>query len=144
MLSCCRNKSSLIENPRRSGRKREDRSYVESPDIVIEEDYVSKPSPAKKPNLGHVKEKEKETKELDGVKKQQPGHTNGIEMESDEDTEDENLPPVPSVQVFLHLKFFPLWSKHDKGAEITNLCSRSMIIDHLFFNEKFELFDIYP
>ena len=28
-----------------------------------------------------------------------PG-TNGIEMESDdEDTEDENLPPVPSVQV---------------------------------------------
>jgi len=93
-----KNKSSLIENPRRSGRKREDRSYVESPDIVIEEDYVSKPSPAKKPNLGHVKEKEKETKELDGVKKQQPGHTNGIEMESDEDTEDENLPPVPSVQ----------------------------------------------
>jgi len=86
----------IIDNPRRSGRKREDRSYVESPDIVIEEDYVSKPSPAKKPNLGHVKEKEKETKELDGVKK--PGHTNGIEMESDEDTEDENLPPVPSVQ----------------------------------------------
>jgi len=40
----------LLE-PRRSGRKREDKSYVECPDIVIEEDYLSKPSPAKKANL---------------------------------------------------------------------------------------------
>ena len=31
------------------------------------------------------------------------GQTNGIEMESDEDTEDENLPPVPSVQVLTNL-----------------------------------------
>jgi len=36
---------------RRSGRKREDKSYVECPDIVIEEDYISKPSPPKRPNL---------------------------------------------------------------------------------------------
>ena len=130
MLSCCRNKSSLIENPRRSGRKREDRSYVESPDIVIEEDYVSKPSPAKKPNLGHVKEKEKETKELDGVKKQQPGHTNGIEMESDEDTEDENLPPVPSVQVFLHFKisiFSPNSLNMEKELKSLILCFFSFL-----------------
>ena len=32
------------------------------------------------------------------------GQTNGIEMESDEDTEDENLPPVPSVQVLINLE----------------------------------------
>merc|ERR1719166_70313 len=43
----------LLDQPerRRSGRKREDKSYVECPDIVIEEDYLSKPSPAKKANL---------------------------------------------------------------------------------------------
>jgi len=41
----------LLNEPRRSGRKREDKSYVECPDIVIEEDYLSKPSPAKKANL---------------------------------------------------------------------------------------------
>ena len=81
---------------------------------MIEEDYISKPSPAKKPNLGGGqhggqpgKEKEKEfptekenenEMEMEPMKK--PGQTNGIEMESDdEDTEDENLPPVPSVQV---------------------------------------------
>ena len=95
---------------------------MESPDIVIEEDYISKPSPAKKPNLGmglggvaagggaggliggqgYVKE----VSSLGGREKTEPeqikkpgGQTNGIEMESDEDTEDENLPPVPSVQV---------------------------------------------
>ena len=104
-----RNKTSpsdLFDPPRRSGRKREDKSYVESPDIVIEEDYISKPSPAKKPNLGgHGREKENPNEktienemEIEPTKK--AGQTNGIEMESDdEDTEDENLPPVPSVQV---------------------------------------------
>ena len=80
---------------------------------MIEEDYISKPSPAKKPNLGGQhggqpgKEKEKEfssekenENEMDTEPMKKPGQTNGIEMESDdEDTEDENLPPVPSVQV---------------------------------------------
>ena len=73
---------------------------MESPDIVIEEDYISKPSPAKKPNLGNGQQgkeiigglKEKET---EPIKK-----TNGIEMESEgEEMEEENLPPVPTVQV---------------------------------------------
>ena len=99
-MHCFRGKNTF-ENPRRSGRKRDEKSYVESPDIVIEEDYVSKPSPAKKPNLGTLgfKEKEKE-KEPEQLPVKKPGQTNGIEMESDgEDTEDENLPPVPSVQV---------------------------------------------
>ena len=37
---------------------------------------------------------------MDTEPMKKPGQTNGIEMESDdEDTEDENLPPVPSVQV---------------------------------------------
>merc|ERR1719410_619551 len=47
----------------------------------------------------------KEVSSLGGREKTEPeqikkpgGQTNGIEMESDEDTEDENLPPVPSVQ----------------------------------------------
>ena len=76
---------------------------MESPDIVIEEDYISKPSPAKKPNLGpSVQEavRAKEPEPLAAVTKK-PGQTNGsIEMESEgEDTEDENLPPVPSVTV---------------------------------------------
>ena len=81
---------------------------------MIEEDYISKPSPAKKPNLGigqhggqPGKEKEREfptekenENEMDTEPMKKPGQTNGIEMESDdEDTEDENLPPVPSVQV---------------------------------------------
>lgn len=79
---------------------------------MIEEDYISKPSPAKKPNLGgqyggqpgQQKEKEFPTEkenenEVEAEPLKKPG-TNGIEMESDdEDTEDENLPPVPSVQV---------------------------------------------
>ena len=88
---------------------------------MIEEDYISKPSPAKKPNLGgpyggqlggqhggtpgkeqgkeFSAEKENEN-EMDTEPMKKPGQTNGIEMESDdEDTEDENLPPVPSVQV---------------------------------------------
>lgn len=93
-----KNAAAFDSNVRRSGRKREDKSYVESPDIVIEEDYISKPSPAKKPNLGpHVAAKEPEP--VAAVAKK-PGQTNGsIEMESDgEDTEDENLPPVPPVQ----------------------------------------------
>merc|ERR1719410_2617836 len=73
---------------------------------------ISKPSPAKKPNLGGQhggqpgKEKEREfpmekknENETDSETMKKPGQTNGIEMESDdEDTEDENLPPVPSVQ----------------------------------------------
>ena len=91
------------EPRRRSGRKREDKSYVESPDIVIEEDYISKPSPAKKPNLGNGGQQGKEIigglkeKEAEMIKK--PG-TNGIEMESEgEEMEEENLPPVPTVQV---------------------------------------------
>ena len=81
---------------------------------MIEEDYISKPSPAKKPNLGGQhggqpgKEMEKEfpmekknENETDSETMKKPGQTNGIEMESDdEDTEDENLPPVPSVQVW--------------------------------------------
>ena len=125
-----RNKNAFDNSPsnerRRSSRKREDKSYVESPDIVIEEDYISKPSPAKKPNLGGglgdlrgglgggvgggqgyggVKEPSlggREKTEVEQIKK--PGQTNGIEMESDEDTEDENLPPVPSVQVLTILR----------------------------------------
>jgi len=79
----------LLDQPRRSGRKREDKSYVECPDIVIEEDYLSKPSPAKKANLGIGGEPQP-------VKK--PGQTNGIEMESDEDDDDEMFPPVPLPQ----------------------------------------------
>jgi len=95
-----KNSAAFNDEPRRrSGRKREDKSYVESPDIVIEEDYISKPSPAKKPNLGNGPVKEiggLKEKEAEPVKK--PG-TNGIEMESDgEETEEENLPTVPTVQ----------------------------------------------
>ena len=74
---------------------------MESPDIVIEEDYISKPSPAKKPNLGNGQQQGKEIigglkeKETEPIKK-----TNGIEMESEgEEMEEENLPPVPTVQV---------------------------------------------
>jgi len=77
----------LLDQPRRSSRKREDKSYVECPDIVIEEDYLSKPSPAKKANLGG---------EPQPVKK--PGQTNGIEMESEEDEDDEIFPPLPPPQ----------------------------------------------
>lgn len=77
----------LLDQPRRSGRKREDKSYVECPDIVIEEDYLSKPSPAKKANLGG-----------DPLLPKKPGQTNGIEMESDEDDDDEIFPPVPHPQ----------------------------------------------
>ena len=105
---------------------------MESPDIVIEEDYISKPSPAKKPNLGsglgggggggglvggqgYVKEVSslggRDKPEPEQIKK--PGQTNGIEMESDEDTEDENLPPVPSVQVLTNLEDL-LTAKYEK------------------------------
>ena len=54
---------------------------MESPDIVIEEDYISKPSPAKKPNLGNgpvkeiggLKEKEAELrKELEAIEAMAP------------------------------------------------------------------------
>jgi len=81
----------LLDQPerRRSGRKREDKSYVECPDIVIEEDYLAKPSPAKKANLGGV-----EPQPL----KKPTGQTNGIEMESDEDDDDEIFPPLPPPQ----------------------------------------------
>jgi len=102
---------------RRSGRKREDKSYVECPDIVIEEDYISKPSPPKRPNLnggappptaqlnatGGVKQPLGNAQKqllLDGggsfgVNKSvnNVNHTltsNGIQMESDSDEEDEN------------------------------------------------------
>ena len=81
----------LLDQPRRSGRKREDKSYVECPDIVIEEDYLSKPSPAKKANLGGP--------EPQPVKKPNSGQTNGIEMESDEDDDEEIFPPLPPPQV---------------------------------------------
>ena len=98
-LSFPRNRSpslaDLLDQPRRSGRKREDKSYVECPDIVIEEDYLSKPSPAKKANLGG---------ELGQLVKK-PGQTNGIEMESDEDDDDEIFPPVPPPQVYIFLLF---------------------------------------
>jgi len=77
----------LLDQPRRSSRKREDKSYVECPDIVIEEDYLSKPSPAKKANLGDNPQPAKK-----------PGQTNGIEMESDEDEDDEIFPPLPPPQ----------------------------------------------
>jgi len=80
----------LLDQPRRSGRKREDKSYVECPDIVIEEDYLSKPSPAKKANLGGP--------EPQPVKKPNSGQTNGIEMESDEDDDEEIFPPLPPPQ----------------------------------------------
>ena len=81
----------LLDQPRRSSRKREDKSYVECPDIVIEEDYLSKPSPAKKANLGDNPQPAKK-----------PGQTNGIEMESDEDEDDEIFPPLPPPQVLDH------------------------------------------
>jgi len=72
----------LLGERRRSGRKREDKSYVECPDIVIEEDYLSKPSPPKRPNLGgggvrvgnHVGSN---------------NATNGIQMESEEEVDDD-------------------------------------------------------
>ena len=77
---------------------------MESPDIVIEEDYVSKPSPAKKPNLGNGPSggPEARTKEVEG-------HTNGIEMESDGEEEEEILPLVPTVQVTFALLSFAVF-----------------------------------
>jgi hypothetical protein len=104
---------------RRSSRKREDKSYVECPDIVIEEDYLSKPSPAKKANLsmGVLDMPAKKTRGGIGAKegvggREQEGRevavgatvggaqTNGIQMESDEEEEgDDMFPPVPLPQV---------------------------------------------
>ena len=74
---------------------------------MIEEDYVSKPSPAKKPNLGNGPSggPEAKTKEVEGSKL---GHTNGIEMESDGE-EEENLPLVPTVQVTSALLSFAVF-----------------------------------
>ena len=78
--------SELLDAPRRSSRKREDKSYAECPDIVIEEDFLSGPA-AKKPAL------------LGG-----PGAnmtisvSNGIEMESDSE-EDDVLPHIPYPKV---------------------------------------------
>ena len=71
-----------MDPPRRSTRKREDKSYVECPDIVIEEDYVG-PSAAKKPSLHGAG---------------QNTVANGIEMESDED-DDDLLPHIPPPKV---------------------------------------------
>jgi len=70
--------SDLLDAPRRSARKREDKSYAECPDIVIEEDFMSGPA-AKKPAI--------------------QGSTsltvsNGIEMES-ESEDDDVLPHIP-------------------------------------------------
>ena len=70
----------LLETRRRSGRKREDKSYVECPDIVIEEDYLSKPSPPKRPNLANS---------VGGKLGNHVNNSNGIEMESDDDMEEE-------------------------------------------------------
>ena len=105
---------------RRSGRKREDRSYVECPDIVIEEDYLSKPSPAKRPNLnssspggvgaGVIKPGNHVTNN---------GGTNGIAMESDQedgDDEDDIEAEIPTPKVCNILVFFLIsrWDYLDK------------------------------
>ena len=118
---------------RRSSRKREDKSYVECPDIVIEEDYLSKPSPAKKANLSSGNNVDLPTKKTRGStgggghvgpggglgeggnKGSDSGAggamTNGIEMESDEEESDDLFPPVPLPQVassnFLSLTIDP-------------------------------------
>ena len=113
---------------RRSSRKREDKSYVECPDIVIEEDYLSKPSPAKKANLSSGNNADLPVKKTRGStgggghggsggpggggteggkeggnKGSDSGAggvaTNGIEMESDEEESDDLFPPVPLPQV---------------------------------------------
>ena len=125
---------------RRSSRKREDKSYVECPDIVIEEDYLSKPSPAKKANLssgnnldlpakktrgstgggGHVgpgggmgeggKEGGNKGSDSGGAV------TNGIEMESDEEESDDLFPPVPLPQVAALLPVFANWLPFTRPA----------------------------
>ena len=99
---------------RRSSRKREDKSYVECPDIVIEEDYLSKPSPAKKANLGSspAEEAGRRVRRVPGEEKKgvaellaggNGGQTNGIEMESEDegDGTEEIFPPIPAPQVGL-------------------------------------------
>ena len=88
----------MLETRRRSGRKREDKSYVECPDIVIEEDYLSKPSPAKRPNLNNSL----------GRLGNHLNNSNGIEMESDEeeiDDDDENELQIPSPKVSSYSQF---------------------------------------
>ena len=85
---------------RRSARKREDRSYVECPDIVIEEDYqLSKPSPAKRPNLSSSGTPSgKASSNHVG----NHGGTNGIAMESDneeEDDDDDDDSEIPTPKV---------------------------------------------
>jgi len=94
----------LLETRRRSGRKREDKSYVECPDIVIEEDYSLKPSPAKRPNLGGGIAGGGGG---GGVVKAAGNHvhnnsTNGIDMESEEeevdDDEDDAETEMPSLK----------------------------------------------
>ena len=98
---------------------------MECPDIVIEEDYLSKPSPAKKANLSTGNNTDLQTKKTrastggghtggggpggggaDGGKEgmnkgSESGGavTNGIEMESDEEESDDLFPPVPPPQV---------------------------------------------
>lgn len=103
---------------RRSSRKRDEKSYVECPDIVIEEDFLSKPSPAKKANLssGTNDIPPKKTRGGGGANHGGGGLgggglgpggkevlmgtvTNGIEMESDEEESEDTFPPVPAPQV---------------------------------------------
>lgn len=86
---------------------------MECPDIVIEEDYLSKPSPAKKANLGGTPEEVKKPRRRGKPIQVEKGkendtqggnkdvaQTNGIEMESDgEDDSDDTFPPIPPPQV---------------------------------------------
>jgi len=81
----------LAGERRRSGRKREDKSYVECPDIVIEEDYLSKPSPAKRPNLGDRGGGGggKAGNHAPATGNHNSGTTNGIDMESEDEVDDD-------------------------------------------------------
>jgi len=105
----------LLQEPRRSGRKREDKSYVECPDIVIEEDYLSKPSPAKNAKLSNNSNSDiiggpgvglaspaAQLKKAQGQNhcEKGGGATNGIEMESDgeEMEEDDSFPNLKNCQ----------------------------------------------
>ena len=81
---------------------------------MIEEDYLSKPSPAKKANLGsspaedagkRVRRVAKEEKKgvADILAGGNNGQTNGIEMESEDEGDDTEdiFPPIPAPQVSL-------------------------------------------
>ena len=109
---------------------------MECPDIVIEEDYLSKPSPAKKANLSSGNNVDLSAKKTrtgggghggsggpggGGVEGGKEGGnkgsdsgaggavTNGIEMESDEEESDDLFPPVPLPQVAALLPVFAIW-----------------------------------